>query len=75
MPTKVTFENNNRIEFTYTATGSMVKKQTFTAGQLSNTTVYCGDLVYEDGKLTVIKQPEGIIKVTYDKYKYKKIRN
>ncbi|WP_460585113.1 DUF6443 domain-containing protein [Hymenobacter arcticus] len=46
-PSIITFASGNTIQYSYTATGTKLRKEVYTAGQLSKTTDYVGPAVFE----------------------------
>jgi RHS repeat-associated protein len=58
-PAMINFANNNRIEYSYTATGAKLQKRVYTAGTLSGKTDYAGPFVYELDQPVFAQTSEG----------------
>ena len=59
LPTKVTFGNGNKLEWTYDAAGIKLTKKVFTGSSLTSTKDYAGGLEYTNGTLEAIYFNEG----------------
>jgi RHS repeat-associated protein len=53
------YQAYNRIEYTYTATGTKLQKRTYRYGQLLTTTDYAGPFVYEQNAPAFVQTAEG----------------
>ena len=61
LPTKVTFDASNFIEYQYDAAGIKLQQKVTEGGSVVKTTDYVGEFIYEDGSLQLIQQEEGRI--------------
>lgn len=61
LPTKVTFDADNFIEYLYDAAGIKLQQKVYEDGSLTKTTDYVGEFIYEDGAISIIQQEEGRI--------------
>ncbi|WP_083629196.1 DUF6443 domain-containing protein [Tenacibaculum agarivorans] len=71
MPTEIKFNNSNtkKINYTYTADGTKIRKITNDNGSIT-TTDYNGEYVYENNTLKQITQPEGYLEPNGSSWKY-----
>jgi RHS repeat-associated protein len=60
LPVTITFTSNRNITYIYDATGVKLKK-VITQSSTSTNTEYAGGIIYENGVLEMIPQPEGYI--------------
>ncbi|MEO1253298.1 MAG: DUF6443 domain-containing protein [Bacteroidota bacterium] len=65
LPTRVTFDIQNYIEYVYDANGTKLQQKVFEDGSLEKTTDYVGDFIYEKGFLKLIQHEEGRIAIDY----------
>ena len=61
LPTKITFANGNKIEYTYAADGTRLRKKATNYHRMSYNTYYSGSLVYSDYGLDFISTSKGRI--------------
>ncbi len=59
LPTKVTFDASNYIEYQYDAAGIKLQQKVTEGGSVVKTTDYVGEFIYEDGVLQLIQHEEG----------------
>ena len=64
LPKKITFENNQSIEYIYGADGSKLRK-TVTEGSKTHNTDYLDGFQYKQGRLSFFPTAEGYANVTY----------
>ena len=67
---KVTFNNGNRIEFTYDANGSKLQMKTIVSGGATTSIDYLGGFQYTGGQLQFFPTPEGYVSKNGSTYKY-----
>ena len=69
MPSKVTFADGSTISYLYGAHG--VKLRTVhKIGSTTNTTDYCGNVIYENGIAKLLLTEEGYVSLSDKKYHY-----
>ena len=55
LPKLITFANGGTIRYTYSATGRKLRaKYTMTSDSITKTTEYCANVVYQDGRRTLL---------------------
>ncbi len=64
LPIQVNFGPNNRIDWTYTATGAKLQKKVYTNGTLTLTQDYVSGFVYKNGSLEFFFTSQGRVKKT-----------
>ena len=64
LPTKITFQGGETIEYTYLADGTKIKKTTMDSQSVSTNTEYMDGFQYTDGILDFFPHAEGYVKAT-----------
>jgi RHS repeat-associated protein len=70
LPIQVKFGPNNRIDWTYTATGAKLQKKVYTNGSLTLTQDYVSGFVYKNGSLDFFSTETGRVKNQSGTLKY-----
>ncbi len=70
LPIQVNFGPNNRIDWTYTATGAKLQKKVYTNGSLTLTQDYVRGFVYKNGSLDFFSTETGRVKNQSGTLKY-----
>jgi RHS repeat-associated protein len=70
LPIQVNFDPNNRIDWTYTATGAKLQKKVYTNGSLTLTQDYVSGFVYKNGSLDFFSTETGRVKNQSGTLKY-----
>ena len=70
LPVRIIFDDNRRIEWTYTASGAKLRKTVYDDGALSYTKDYTGGFVYSNSLLDFFNMQEGRVVNNDGQYEY-----